>query len=137
MELIEILVPKRIDFTRTPIDSETPTEPEPQQRPRAASAAAADLAAAMMGPPKPKLVPIYGSVATPDIADSIKALLAENDEAARVVLTDEDIKFVGPRGVDAIRVKHLGEYEVEIQVRGAPQPVRREVRVVAPAPAVI
>lgn len=127
-ELINILVPRHIIFNRTPIESETPAAPEPA-RIRAASSAAADLAAASMSPSKPKPVAIYGSVSTSDVVSSIKESLAENDEAARVVLTEGDVKFVGLDETDAVRVKHLGDYEVEIQVKGAGSPVKRTVRV--------
>lgn len=74
---------------------------------------------------------IYGSVSTSDVALSIKALLAENEEASKVVISDEDVKFIGDvvADEDVGRVKHIGEFQIDIQVKGAATPVRRLVRV--------
>jgi len=77
-------------------------------------------------------VPIYGSVTTADIATSIRALLAHNDEAARITLSADNIKFVDlANSDDHTRVKHLGDFTIEISVKGTESPVRRKVHVVA------
>lgn len=75
-----------------------------------------------------------------DIFTSIKDLLALKateeayEDAGRVVLNPEDIKFVLGEvleaGVEADRVKILGEFEVDIEHRGQ-EPIRRKVRVSA------
>lgn len=76
---------------------------------------------------------IYGSVSNADIAESIKALLAETEEGARVVIGTDDVKIVrneGEQDAEADRLKALGEYRVEIQVKGG-EPVTRTVRIEA------
>ena len=94
--------------------------------------AAADLAAASA--PQPKLQPtaIFGSVSSSDIAESVKALLSETEEGARVVLGPEDITIIREKGeesdVEADRLKVLGEFEVAIQVKGG-DAVRRRISI--------
>lgn len=62
----------------------------------------------------------------------MRASLANNDEAARVIVIDEDIRFVsGNDESEMDRVKHLGDYNIEVKIRGAEQVVRRVVRVLA------
>lgn len=75
---------------------------------------------------------IYGSVSTTDIAATIKAILAEDQEGARVVLSPEDISFV-KKVEDSDRVKNVGVYEIEINLKGATDVVRRSVKVSAEA----
>jgi hypothetical protein len=67
-------------------------------------------------------------VSTGDIAANLKAVLAEDDEGARVVLSPEEITFVEERE-DAHRVKHLGVFEIEIKLTGATDSVRRTIMV--------
>ena len=80
------------------------------------------------------MVAIYGSVSTADIVESVKAVLAETEEGARVVLSAEDITIVtdeGPApGAEADRLKALGEFEVDIRVKGG-ELVRRFISVKA------
>jgi len=128
-ELLSILLPSRIDFHRKPIEVE-PTSVPDQVKEGAASSAAADLVAASRAPAKPEPVSIYGSVSTADVVATVKAALARNDEAARVALSEEDIKFVGDTfGDDETRIKHLGDFEVEMRIRGAENVVKKVVRV--------
>ena len=66
----------------------------------------------------------------------MKASLAENDEASKVVFGEEDVKFVdvsvdGQLLPETDRVKHLGEFQVEVHIRGVAEPVKRTVRVLA------
>jgi hypothetical protein len=67
-------------------------------------------------------------VSTGDIAANLKAVLAEDDEGARVVLSPEEITFV-EETEDAHRVKHLGVFEIEIKLNGATESVRRTIMV--------
>lgn len=82
--------------------------------------------------PKASSNAIYGSVSTADIAATLKAALAHNDEAARVILNEADIRFATTtEEADALRVKELGVYKIEIQLPGAAEPIMRNVRVKA------
>ena len=80
------------------------------------------------------VVAIYGSVSTADIAESIKAILAESEEGARVVLSAEDITIIteggNVLGAEADRLKALGEFDVDIRVKGG-EAVRRFISVLA------
>ena len=75
---------------------------------------------------------IYGSVSTADIAASIKAALAMDEEGARVVLGPEDVIIVSGKGDEdggeADRIKNLGEFEIDVRVKGV-EAIRRIVRV--------
>ncbi|UPX14680.1 uncharacterized protein EKO05_0005155 [Ascochyta rabiei] len=128
MELLDAFVPPTIDFSRQRI------EQEKEAKPRYGASGAADVltAAAMGAKPKASSNAIYGSVSTADIAATLKAALAHNDEAARVILNEADVRFVsGADEADALRVKELGVFKVEIQLPGAPEPLVRNVRVKA------
>ena len=134
-QLISTEVPQYLDFYRSPIVNPEPERPrhEPSQsRRESVSAAAADLVAASEPFIKPQTVAIYGSVTTADIVTSIKAVLSANEEAARIVLNAGDVRVVSDAEaeatVDANRIKSLGEFEIEIQVKGG-DPVRKNVRV--------
>lgn len=119
----------------------TISDPEPEQKPhepsnpgfrRRNSSAAADLAAASAVSPKTERVPIYGSVSSADIIESVKAALAETEEGARVVLGPEDVTIIRSDGeasdIDADRFKTLGNFEVDIRVKGG-DAVRRTVSI--------
>lgn len=93
-------------------------------------------------PVKPSSVPtstasttaIYGSVSTADVANTIKAVLAENDEAAKIVFAEDDVRFVnvsldGQAAIETDKLKNLGEFEVEVRIKGVDTPVRKTVRV--------
>ncbi|KAJ9668031.1 hypothetical protein H2201_001837 [Coniosporium apollinis] len=125
-ELLATLLPPTLEFYRTPITPDTPPSTTASASPPLASTASAN---------------IYGSVSTADIAHAIRAILGTNEEAARVVVTDGDIRFVsasvGPgliEGEAMYRVKQLGEYEVEISVKGTSEGLRRTVRVLPSEP---
>ncbi|KAI9734513.1 MAG: hypothetical protein M1834_002113 [Cirrosporium novae-zelandiae] len=100
-------------------------------------------------------VPIYGSVSTIDIANSIKEILTSASTSAsrskkltaqeqslvlasRIQVSPEDISIVAAkRGrieaapvEDASRVKHLGEWDIEISIKGVLAPVKGKVRIV-------
>jgi hypothetical protein len=106
MDLLGVLLPPRIDFIRA-VHAESPD--------------ATDQA-----------IPIFGSVSTADIVQEIRALLAHNDEAARITLDESDVKFVDAGMEDPTRAKHLGTFLVEILVKGSDGwPVSRKVHVIA------
>lgn len=140
-ELLEIFVPRTLEFWRQPILEER--EPEPEVKPEARRAsmrgfgmgAGAELLAARASAPEVKPAKaagpqaIYGSVSTGDVLNAVKAVMAENDEAARVVVQGEEVRFLDLAGEDADRVKTVGEFAVEIMPKGAEKSVRRTVRV--------
>ncbi len=71
--------------------------------------------------PVPKPIAIFGSVSNADIAEAVKALLNETKEGARVVIGADDVKIIrneGEEAAEADRLKALGEYQVEIHVKG-------------------
>lgn len=136
---MEASIPSHLIFYRTPIvnpEPETPAKEAPIRTRRAASSAAAELEAAsepLPKPLKPQLTTIFGSVSTADIAESIKAVLAQTREGARVVLGPEDITILETRledegfeetGVEGNRLKALGDFQVEAQVKGGEAVVR-------------
>lgn len=79
-------------------------------------------------------VPIFGSVSTADIAEQVKTVLRETTEGARVVLGTEDVTILNDGGgeadLEADRLKELGDFPVEIQVKNGTA-VRRIVRIIA------
>ena len=62
---------------------------------------------------------------------AVRAAMENNDESARVLITEADIKFVnaGTEVEEAGRVKHVGSFSVEIMIKGAEAGLRRTVRV--------
>lgn len=80
-----------------------------------------------------QIATIFGSVSTADMADSIKAVLAETNEGARVVIGAEDITIVQAeddesgyqdKGIEGDRLKALGDFQVELRVKGGEAVVR-------------
>ena len=76
----------------------------------------------------PAKTSIYGSVSTNDIAANLKAILAENEHGANVLLTSEEISFV-EQTEEQDRVTHLGAFEIEIRLKDATESVRRTIQV--------
>ena len=70
---------------------------------------------------------LFGSVSVADVAAKIRQNLSENLEASMVSVAEEDVKFLGVKESD--RVKHVGEYQVEIRIKGSDVVVKRAVRV--------
>jgi hypothetical protein len=141
-ELLEIFVGPRIEFYRQPIMEEKEVDEAKPDDKKAetqfeSSGPAAELAAARM-PVAKKVVktgptPIYGSVSALDVLQAVRATIARNDEAARVVLQEEDISFVDlpeAEHSEAGKVKHIGDFTVEIKVPGSDETIRRVVRIV-------
>lgn len=134
MELINIFVPKTMDFFRQPIPEE-PTEPEANEEPVGKGAVAELFAARQKRDEKQAksmaTQAIYGSVSTADVAAAVRAAMENNDESARVLIAETDIKFVDTdQEVETLgRVKHVGSFPVEIMIKGAEAGLRRTVRV--------
>ena len=143
-QLISAYVPEILEFYRQPIATPEPEKPKSSRRPSrtAASSAAEDLVAASEPAPvsMSKSEAIYGSVSTADIVDSIQVILslegvaAGDTEAARVVLSAEDVKIVQEErtaiGEEVDRIKRTGDFPIDITVKGG-EAVRRTVRVLA------
>jgi hypothetical protein len=126
MEILSVLVPLNIDFHRTPINIATsPPQRHSPSIPASSAISVATQEAASLAPGKKG---IYGSVTTADIAANLKAMLAENDEGARVVISPEDVNFVEDQE-EKDRVKHLGVFEIAIRVKGATNDIRRTIKV--------
>ncbi len=130
---MEAALPSHIIFYRSPITDPEPEIPESPTPRRAASSAAAvlDAASEPLMPPKPPLATIYGSVSTADVVDSMKAMLSQTEEGARVVLAAEDVKLLVPEdvepqdiGIEGDRLKALGDFQVEARVKGGEAVVR-------------
>ena len=127
-----MLIPPSIEFYRQPIlATKEPTLNQEQK----GSAGTAELETPHVSEQAATSdsIGIYGSVTTTDIAVNMKAVLAENDEGSRVVILPEDITFVQTHvtGTEeqADRVKALGEFEIEIKVKGSDEAVRKKIRV--------
>ena len=144
--LVERFVRPRLEFYRQPIIEEVQEEvvaaPAPKKRASYGSGAGAELLAARLGGAVPPTIAkavdgpqaIYGSVSPLDVLQAVRATLAEDDEAKRVVLAEQDVQFVDlpeSEGEAAKVVKHVGEFAVEIRLKGAERAVRRVVAVVA------
>lgn len=125
---MEKLIPQTIEFARAPIEApETPVQKRsPSLRPLSQPSTAASVATV-----EGKKA-IFGSVSTSDIAASIRELLAKDAEGSRIVLGPEDISFAIATE-ESDRVKHLGQFEVDIRVKGSPKALRRTINVVAEA----
>lgn len=81
----------------------------------------------------PQPISIYGSVTTADVAESVKAALANTEEGARVVLGADDVKIIRTEEEsdgETDRFKTLGEFQVEIQVKGG-EAITRTVHIKA------
>ena len=67
------------------------------------------------------------------MAESIKAVLAEITEGSRIVIGAEDITIAqdeddesrhGDRGIEGDRLKALGDFQIEVRVKGGEAVVR-------------
>ena len=67
------------------------------------------------------------------MADSIKAVLAETTNGSKVVIAAEDIRIIQDgddesryrdRGIEGDRLKALGDFQVEVRVKGGEAVVR-------------
>ena len=64
---------------------------------------------------------IYGSVSALDVLNLIRSLLANNEEASRINLSEDDLQFLNVKGDGDKRLKHLGEFLINISVSGLPE----------------
>ncbi|APA14596.1 hypothetical protein sscle_13g093660 [Sclerotinia sclerotiorum 1980 UF-70] len=124
--ILSDLMPPYIEFFETAITIAPP--PVKKVSPSLASSSSVSAAAVQNSAGKPEKVPIYGSVSTTDIATKMKTILVQDSEGKRVVFGPEDIKFV-QETEEKDRVKHLGIYEVDIQLKGATDIVRRSIKI--------
>ena len=80
---------------------------------------------------KPKMTgAIYGSVSPHDILVAVRAAIATNDEAARVLIAEQDIQFLEPQAQSENKIKSIGDFTIELKIKGAEQGIRRTVRVI-------
>lgn len=137
-ELVEIFVPPRLEFYRQPIVEEkepeetTAEKKRPQFKGAAGDLLAARASSAEAEKKKDKLQAIYGSVSIQDVLNAIRAMMANNDEAARVVLHENDIHFVGLPEVEdaeAGKLKHIGEFTFEVRMKGSDKVVKKTVKI--------
>lgn len=138
MELVELFVPQRLEFYRQPIVEEKPPE-EPVKplptMPQYEGVGGDLLAARSRQSRKAREKPqgIYGSVSAHDVLVAMRAVMANNDEAARVILQESDIQLIDllqAEGSEAGRLKHIGDFVVEIKMKGVEKPVSRTVRII-------
>ncbi|RDL42223.1 uncharacterized protein BP5553_02202 [Venustampulla echinocandica] len=123
--LTRLLVPT-VEFHRTPI----PTSHLAPKKLSPSLPANAAVSGSGRGAQIPQNASIYGSVSTADIAADINTILAGNEEGAGIILSPEDISFV-KEAEEKDRIKHLGTFEIDIRLRGAPSAIRRTIKVSA------
>ncbi|KUJ07979.1 uncharacterized protein LY89DRAFT_691294 [Mollisia scopiformis] len=119
--ILEDLLPPNLDFYRTTITIPKKISPS-------ISASAVIASGAARSAKSEESNKIHGSVSTSDIAANLKAILAEDEEGSRVVVSPEQISFV-QETQDKDRVKQLGVFQIEIKLEGAGNPVRRTIQV--------
>ncbi|KAF2225641.1 hypothetical protein BDZ85DRAFT_69214 [Elsinoe ampelina] len=71
---------------------------------------------------------IFGSVSVGDVVERVRDVLGGNEEASRIVIGEEHVRFVETEA-EGGKVKTLGQFKVEIGVKGAEGTVARTVRV--------
>jgi len=126
--LLKSFLPAKFEFYRAPIAAPPPQVKKSPSLP--ASARISEAARAATKVETSSKTAIHGSVTTADIAENLKELLTASAEASRIVLWAEEIAFVD-QGEEKDRVKHLGEFNVEIKLKGADEGLRRTVTVKA------
>lgn len=131
-EIISTILPPKLVFYTSPIPN-TESEVKPSEPSgRSINAIGGNIEPRSQDELVNKTTRIFGSVTTADIADSIKAMLAQNELGRRVVLGAEAISTVkrseNDPGVEADRLKALGEFDIEIRIKGG-DVVRRAVSV--------
>ncbi|KAL8807133.1 MAG: hypothetical protein Q9200_004788 [Gallowayella weberi] len=131
-EIIEAYIPPALTFYRVPIAEPVPEPVPPEPIGNSINAIGGEAPVRSSRVVKPSITRIFGSVTTADIVESIKAVLAESEDGARVVLAPEDIrideKASEDAGIEVDRLKALGNYSIEVRLKGV-DPVRRLVSV--------
>ena len=119
-KILSNLLPATITFYRTPLVPQTARKPRDKASSKAPSEDNIQEAA------------IYGSVTRTEMATSIRALLSEDEQGGRIVFGAEDIAIISRQGrnfgVEPDRVKALGNFTIEIRIKGE-EPIRRTVSV--------
>jgi ribosomal protein L9 len=124
--LLDVLLPDFLEFERKPV-------PKPQSHSESKSKLPASVQAMLKASTPEAPTAIYGSVSTNDVAQYIREAVAYNDEAAQIQINESNLKFVDPEeGDDATRIKHLGQYRVEISFKGAETTIQKGVVVKKP-----
>jgi ribosomal protein L9 len=123
-------IPQTLEFHRQPNSSST-TSYLPKHSSETGEPAAALSPTASDQRVQADSLSIYGSVSALDIIKYIKTKLDESPDGARVVpLSSEDIRFTSTLSeVEPERIKHLGEFEVEIKLKGSQEPILRTIKV--------
>ncbi|EPE25228.1 hypothetical protein GLAREA_11809 [Glarea lozoyensis ATCC 20868] len=111
-----------ITFLRTPLTT-APAIPR-RMSPSLPAKAAVSVAAGGKTSIKPLQTGIFGSVSTTDIALQVNSFLAKHRKGALINVSPDEIAFVDELE-DATRVKHLGDFRIDIKLRGAPTAIRR------------
>ncbi|KAL8919802.1 MAG: hypothetical protein Q9172_004807 [Xanthocarpia lactea] len=135
-EIIEACVSSEIIFYRVPIAVPEPESAPPEPVGNSINAIGGEATIRKTPEPHPSVpasvTRIFGSVSTANIVESIKAVLSASEEGARVVLAPEDIRIDELEnedlGVEVDRLKALGEYKIEIRMKGI-DPIRRRVSI--------
>ncbi|KAH6678060.1 hypothetical protein B0J14DRAFT_314175 [Halenospora varia] len=120
--IISDLLPPTLEFFRTPIR-------KPEVAPVVLSPSLSSKAA-ITGKPRDTRTETRGAVSTQDIITSIKTILATNGEGSKISLHPEDIHFLD-KTVEKGRVKYVGDFEIDIHLKGAPDAIRRTIKVIA------
>ncbi|KAL8805824.1 MAG: hypothetical protein Q9182_001736 [Xanthomendoza sp. 2 TL-2023] len=132
LQIIEAHIPTALTFYRVPIAEPVPEPAPPEPIGNSINAIGGETPVRSSPTVKPSITRIFGSVTTADIAESMKAVLAESEDGARVVLAPEDIKIDETAGedvgIEVDRLKALGNYKIEIRLKGV-NPVRRLVSI--------
>lgn len=135
--MMESALPSHIIFYRAPIPAAETAAKETPVRATSSAAAELDAASDPVEPPKPQLTTIFGSVSTTDIAESMKAVLAEVSGGDRIVLGPDEVTITAgetegleqaEKGTEGNRIKVLGDFKVEVRVKGG-DPISRIVSV--------
>lgn len=75
----------------------------------------------MSSRPELELETIFANVSTADVAEAIKAVLARDEESAKIIVIAEDIKILSEGemagDVERDRLNAIGEFDVEIRVK--------------------
>jgi len=77
---------------------------------------------------------IFGSVTSADVIVAIRDFIKDNDQASRIVLVEDDVRFIKNDQLEddtSDRIKELGDFEVQISVKGTERSITRRIDVVA------
>ena len=122
------VIPPEMIFYRTPIAAQ-----EPDALPKSPKLVRSPNIKTILQPlarPDAKITRIYGSVSTVDISDHVKSILTKHEEGVRIVLGPEDVLIAeegeDDNGIEPGRIKALGQFSVDIRVKGG-EAIKRTV----------